>query len=192
MSDRRDFALISACVISVLAFAGYQLFSAPSIRTYPPNATFTERGRLTEFSTNGVGVALYVESDFQGQAVLRATFTPTESGFHLYSADLDPKSVGGVGLPTILELLRHSLVKSVGPAFADVLPQNHVVKELGVSIPIYPDGPVTLRLPVKFFGTETDVAAQVAVSYIACNTDGVCLRPVDRQILNVKIPRWIN
>jgi hypothetical protein len=54
---------------------------------------------------------------------------------------------------------------------------------------IYPDGPVTLRLPIEFVGAAMGIPAQVAVSYMACDTDGVCLKPVEGQILDIRIQR---
>jgi len=122
-----------------------------------------------------------MESDSQGQPLLRATFTPTDQGFHLYSKDLDPKTTDGVGRATRLELLPHPSVKTAGRLFADRAPVSHR------GLDIYPDGPVSLRLPIQFVGAETNITAQVAVSYMACKTDGVCLMPVERQILNVQI-----
>jgi hypothetical protein len=187
MSNRAQLILILACVVGALGFIGVQVFRATGTRSYPPGATFTEVAPLGEFTTNGVRVAVFMESDSQGQPLLRATFTPTDRGFHVYSKDLDPKTTGGVGMATRLELLPHSSVRRAGQLFADIAPQSHQVKELDASVDIYPDGPVTLRLPIEFVGAATNIAAQVAVSYMACKTDGVCLRPVERQVLDVQI-----
>ena len=79
------------------------------------------------------------------------------------------------------------LVRVGGPLFADLAPQSHRVKELGATVDIYPDGPVSLRLPIEFVPAATNIAARVAVSYMACKTDGLCLRPVERQVLGVQI-----
>jgi len=187
MSNRAQLILILSCVVGALAFVTFQMFRGRNARSYAPDATFTERARLREFATNGVRVAFFLESDSQGLPLLRATFTPTEHGFHLYSKDLDPKRTGGVGMPTRLELLPHSSVRVSGPVFSDVSPQSHRFAELNATVDIYPDGPVTLRLPIEFLGVTTSIAVQVAVSYMACKTDGVCLRPVERQILEVQI-----
>ncbi|MDB6111874.1 MAG: hypothetical protein JWR69_3624, partial [Pedosphaera sp.] len=56
-----------------------------------------------------------------------------------------------------------------------------------VTLPIYPDGPVTLRLPIRFTGDSKEISVQVAVGFMACKTDGICLFPVKRQILDLKI-----
>lgn len=189
MSNRAQLLLILSCVVGALAFVSFQMFRAGNARSYAPDATFTEQARLTEFSSNGVRVALFLESDSRGLPLLRATFTPTDPGFHLYSKDLDPERTGGVGRPTRLELLPNSSVKVSGQAFSDVSPQSHRFAELNATVDIYPDGPVTLHLPIEFLGVDTSIAAQVALSYMACKTNGVCLRPVERQIVEVQILR---
>ena len=187
MSNRAQLVLILSCVVGALAFVGFQIFRAGNGRHYAPDASFTERARLSEFATNGVRVAFFLETDSRGRPLLRATFTPTAHGFHLYSKDLDPAKSGGVGMPTRLELLPHSPVRASGQVFSDVPPQSHWFAELNATVNIYPDGPITLRLPVEFLGGDTGTTAQVAVSYMACKTDGLCLRPVERQIVDLAI-----
>ena len=181
MSNRAQFVLIIACCVGALTFVGVQVFRASTMRGYTPGTTFTERARLTDFSKSGVRVTVFTESDPKGQPLLRATFTPTDRGFHVYSKDLDTKATEGIGMPTRLELLSNASVKSAGSLFADIATERHQ------GIDIYPEGPVSLRLPIQFVGTETNIAAQIAVSYMACKTDGVCLRPVEREILDIQI-----
>ena len=189
MSNRVKLTLISVCVVGVLAFFGVQVFRPRSTRSYTPDAAFTERARLAEFASNGVRVVLFMDSDGRGLPLLRATFTPTDHGFHLYSKDLDLQKTGGLGMATRLELLPHPSVKSSGPVFSDVSAQSLRVEELNASMDIYPDGAVSLRLPIEFVGDDTSAAARVSVSYMACRTNGTCLRPVERHILDVQIPR---
>ena len=86
-----------------------------------------------------------------------------------------------------MELLPHSLIRVTGQPFSDVKPEGHRVKALDATVNIYPDGPVSLRLPIQFVGVSTSIAAQVAVSYMACKTDGECREPVERQILDLSI-----
>jgi hypothetical protein len=185
MSNRAQLILILACVAGALGFVGYQVFRASGVRTKTPDAAFEERARLKEFTSNGVRVVVFIESDSKGQPLLRATFTPTAQGFHVYSKDLDPKATDGLGMATRLELLPHPSIRATGQLFADRAVERHD------GLDIYPDGPVSLRLPIRFVGADTNLAAQVAVSYMACKTDGVCLRPVERQVLDIEIaPRW--
>jgi hypothetical protein len=181
MSNRVQFMFIAAFCAVAFAFVGVQVFRSAAARVYTLDTTFTEGARLTEFSSNGVRVVVFTESDPKGQPLLRATFTPISRGFHVYSKDLDTKATGGVGAPTQFELLPHPSIKLAGPLFADAAPERHQ------GVDIYPDGPVSLRLPVQFVGTGTNFAAHVAVSYLACKTDGVCLRPVERQVLDVQL-----
>jgi hypothetical protein len=181
MSNQARLILILTCVVGALGFVGYQVFRATGMRTYPPGATFAQHARLTEFSNNGVRVAVFMESDATGLPLLCATFAPSAQGFHVYSKDLDPKTTGGLGLATRLELLPHTSIRVAGQLFADRAPESHH------GLDVYSDGPVSLRLPVEFVGADTNIAAQVAVSYMACKTDGVCLRAVERQILDIHI-----
>jgi hypothetical protein len=181
MTNRAPLTLIVACCAGALAFVGIQVFRSAATRVYTPDTAFTERARLTEFSSNGVRVVIFAESDPKGQPLLRATFAPIERGFHVYSKDLDTRATGGVGTPTQFGLLPHHSIKTAGPLFADAAPEKHQ------GIDIYPDGPVSLRLPVQFVAGATNIAAQVAISYMACKTDGVCLRPVEREILDVRL-----
>lgn len=187
MSHRLRSILILAGVASALALVAVQRFRGGPTRSYAPDATFVERARLADFAAYGVRVVLFLDADSRGQPLLRGTFTPTNQEFHIYSKDLDPKTVGGVGMPTRLELLPNSSVKPAGELFADVAPLKHQVKALGLTLDIYPEGPVNLRLPIQFVGVATNIPAQVAVSYMACNTTGACLRAVKRQVLDVQI-----
>jgi hypothetical protein len=160
---------------------GIQVFRSSVTRSYASDTAFTERSRLTDFAKSGVRVGVFMDADSKGQPLLRATFTPTDRGFHVYSKDLNTKATGGLGMPTRFELLPHPSIKAAGPLFADAATERHH------GLDIYPDGLVSLRLPIQFVGAETNIAAQVAITYMACKTDGVCLRPVERQILDVQI-----
>ncbi len=181
MSNRAQLILVLGCVVSALAFVGYQVFRASMGRSYPPGTAFTEHARLAEFTENGVRVGVVMESDPQGLPLLRATFTPIDKGFHVYSKDHIPESVGGVGLATRLQLLPHPSLRVAGRPFADVTSQNHK------GVQTYPDGPVSLRLPLRSVGPTTSTTAQIAVSYMACKTDGACLFPVERKVLDIQI-----
>lgn len=177
MSNRAQLTLIAICVTIAFSFVGYQIFRASTAST-----------AATEFSSNGVRVVFSIESNTNGKPLIRATFTPT-NGFHLYSKDLDPTKSRGIGLATRLELLPHPAIRVTGPVFADVTPQTYHFKELDAKVDLYPDGPVTLRLPIEFVGKSTSTPARLALSYMACLTDGVCLFPIERQIVNVHIAR---
>jgi len=187
MSKQLQFLLVVFGIVAVSGFVGYRNLQNRGARSYAPDATFAAGARLAEFASNGVRVVVSTESDSQGQLLLRAMFTPTEHGFHVYSKDLDPAVTGGIGVATRMELLPNASVRHAGRLFADTAPVTHNIKELNIRMDVYPDGPVTLRLPIQFLGAVTNVAAQVAVSYMACKTDGVCLRPVEWQILDIQL-----
>jgi hypothetical protein len=95
-------------------------------------------------------------------------------------ADLPPgwqairNAVGGAWTRREHPPVPEESIRAAGQLFANVETERHG------GLDIYPDGPVSLRLPIQFVGAETNITAQVAVSYMACKTDGVRLRPVER------------
>jgi len=154
-------------------------------RRYPGSAVFTERALLTEVTENSVKVAVSLEADSVGQPVIRATFTPTEEGFHLYGKDMPEEGVQGDGRPTRLDVIGGA-IKPVGPVFSDVAP--HDLDTGGVKLPVYPEGPVTLRQPIEI-NTAAGLTAQIEITYMACRTGGVCKFPVQRKRLELKLPK---
>jgi hypothetical protein len=186
MSNRAQIILIASLFAAAVTFVSYQIFRAPT-RTYATSATFTERARLAEFTSNGVHVVVFMEVDSQGQPLLRASLTPTDPELHLYSKDHNPDKVDGTGLATQLELLPNPSVRIGGRVFTDVAPQTRRVSTLKIPVAIYPDGPVSLRLPIRFTGDATTVTARVALSYMACKTNGECRHPVERHVVDVQL-----
>ena len=154
-------------------------------RTYSASAVFTERAKLTESTENFVKVVVSLEVDSAGQPVIRATFTPTEQGLHLYGKDMPEEGVKGFGRPTRLDLVGGA-ARAAGSVFCDVSPHNLDVS--GVKLPIYPEGPVTLRQPVEISGSG-DLTAQIEISYMACRTSGECKFPVQRKRVELKLPK---
>jgi hypothetical protein len=154
-------------------------------RTYAPSSVFTEHARLTEITENSVKVGIALEVESAGHPVLRATFTPTQDGLHLYGKDMPEKGVQGYGVPTRLDLVSGAL-KAAGPVFCDVRTHDLVVSD--IRLPIYPEGSVTLRLPVEIT-SGSDPTAQVEISYMACRTGGECKFPVQRKRLELKLPK---
>src|SRR4051812_38074881 len=92
-------------------------------RKYPVSAVFTERAKLAEVTQNFVKVAVSLEADSAGQPVIRATFTPTEQGLHLYSKDMPEEGVNGLGRPTRLDVIAGA-IKPAGPVFSDLSPHD--------------------------------------------------------------------
>ncbi len=182
MKTRATHALFALLVVLI---AGCR----PPDRTYSSSSTFTPGSTVAELTEAGVRVVVSLESDDQHRPVLRATFTPLESGFHLYGKDLPLTGVQGVGRPTRLDLPKQSSIRAVGPAFTDVTPQDLQFDAIGAALPVYPEGPVTIRLPVELSPAQGDFTAQLALSYMACQTNGQCRFPVSNKVVDVHIPK---
>ncbi len=138
--------------------------------------------RLAGFTERDVAVEVTLERDAGGRPVLAARFAPTRPGFHLYARELPRAGLRGIGRPTLLEIVRAPALRPAGPLQADR--PSHALKTemLGLTFPVYPEGPVTLRQPVTF--TEaTDRTVELSVTYMACSARA-CLPPQeDRRII---------
>jgi len=126
-------------------------------------------GRAT---TGGVTVSVTLLPGSDGQRELLVAFRPLQPGFHIYSVDLPAQGVDGMGIPTRVTV-RGGLTAAGQPS------ANRAVRLLRVTglraaIPAYPDGPVTITLPVRQTGSGQ---AEVIVSYGACSQTR-CLMPV--------------
>ncbi|MBA3684011.1 MAG: hypothetical protein H0W72_02060, partial [Planctomycetes bacterium] len=131
---------------------------------------------------NQVTVVIHLEDIADGTAVLAATFTPDAATppLHLYSMDLPE---GGAGIATRLALKPGGPAEATGPLAADRTP--HDLEGLSV----YPDGPVTLRLPIRLpdGAAGTTVAVSAVVSYMACTATD-CRIPVRNKAIDVALP----
>lgn len=110
---------------------------------------------------------------------VRATFRPDRAGFHLYSLDLPPAGVQGLGIPTVVAV--RGRLHATGKPAADVPVRALRIDELNVELPVYPDGPVTVTLPVRATG---EGPAEVVVTYGACS-ENTCLPPVRDQAITL-------
>ncbi|WP_160161215.1 hypothetical protein [Actinomadura sp. K4S16] len=99
---------------------------------------------------------------------VEVTFRPTRPGFHIYSLDLPS---GGLGVPTRVGV--RAGLEATGAPRADEAVRWLDLPLLDTRLPVYPDGPVTISLPVR----RTGPAAEIVVSYGACSRS-VCLPPV--------------
>lgn len=171
--------------ISPAAVAAVLLCGCDRGRTYSAASVFNERTKLTEVTENFVKVSVSLEADSVGKPVIRATFTPTERGLHLYGKDMPEEGVKGFGRPTRLQVIG-GVIKPAGPVFSDVSP--HDLEVLDVKLPVYPEGPVTLRQPVEI-RSGSDLTAQIEISYMACRTSGECKIPVERKRVELRLPK---
>jgi hypothetical protein len=139
---------------------------------------------LADFTEHGVRVSISLERHWLGAAVLVARYTPDVASGHLYSIDLPRGGVDGVGRPTLLEIPSQPGLRPTGLLSADRAPIIRQLEGFSAPLPIYPDGPVTLRLPVVAEGGQ----ATLSVTYMACSSEGYCLPPVIGREVRVSIP----
>lgn len=143
---------------------------------------------LGSFTENFVKVELVLERDVQGHLILAGTYSPLKPDHHLYSKDLPRKGIEGAGRPTLLEIEGGAL-RAAGPLAADQPVTDHPVEGFLAPFPIYPDGPVTLRLPVEKVGSGVGpLQTRVSVTYMACSSRGRCLPPVVNRQVTIMIP----
>jgi hypothetical protein len=123
-----------------------------------------------------------------GRLVVRATFSPDDEGFHLYGSELPMTGAMGVGRPTLIEVSDVENVGKVGPVIADKAPVSHLEETLNVTLPLYPDGPVTLYLPLQFQTTPAGpTKLPVQVTYMSCS-GARCNVPVERVVTEISVP----
>jgi hypothetical protein len=142
--------------------------------------------QLAEASEHGVTVTLRALVDDARRTWVAATYAPTMSGFHVYSKDLSREGLSGIGRPTLLEVVPGGALDPQGEVTADQTPVPLYVAALKLSFPVYPAGPVTLRLPVVI-NTAGNRHATFSVSYLACS-DSTCLAPVTGKRIAVTLP----
>ena len=140
---------------------------------------------LTTFSENDAAVVVELRRASDGGVSLAATFTPLEAGFHLYSKDLPRNGAGGLGRPTLLELTPNSRMQALGALTESVASEVSMADPSGVLI--YPDGPVTLTLPVRLPAGDGWADDEISLTYVVCSANG-CKAPVIGQVIPVKVP----
>ncbi|MET9604911.1 hypothetical protein ABZZ17_07550 [Streptomyces sp. NPDC006512] len=124
------------------------------------------------FTANGVTVTLTVSDWHAPKGTLTAVLTP-EQGFHLYSTDLPLTGIEGVGRPTTMAVTGALTAEGKAEAAAEV--RSITLPGVGAPVPVYPDGPVTVTLPVRADG---DGDATVLFGYASCSTQEGCTIPV--------------
>ncbi|MDI2129442.1 protein-disulfide reductase DsbD family protein [Yinghuangia seranimata] len=114
-------------------------------------------------------------------ATLVATLTPDRAGFHLYSVDLPAGGIQGVGRP--VSVTTRGALTAAGPLTAESAPTTLALEGTGLTLPVYPDGPVTVDLPVT---VAEHGEATLLVGYAACSKS-VCLPPVSGHPVSLSI-----
>lgn len=136
----------------------------------------------TSFTENGVTVTLSVSDWHATEGTLTAVFTPEEKGFHLYSTDLPPTGIEGVGRPTAVDVT--GVLRAGGKLTAAADVRTISVPGVDAPVPVYPDGPVTTTLPVRADGNGD---ATVLLGYASCSSQEGCTIPVSDRPVRLRI-----
>lgn len=161
-----------------LAWAAAALLAAASLTGCGQESAPARAAAVTEFNENGVTVRLSVADWTSDTGTLVATFTPDEAGFHLYSTALPAEGVEGVGRPT--EVRPVGSVATAGEVTVDKPVKSITVPGVRAAVPVYPDGPVTVTLPIR---ATAPGEAKVLIGYASCSSTEGCTIPVaDRAV----------
>ncbi len=133
---------------------------------------------------NQIAVSVHLTRNLNDSIFLTAEFIPP-SGYHLYSKDLPRNGMNGQGRPTLLELPPNSRIQSAGALTESVSSAMVGYKPDGPLV--YPDGPVTLTLPIKLPLVRGWVKDQISLTYMAC-TETDCKVPTVGKLITVSIP----
>ncbi|MFL5804026.1 MAG: hypothetical protein ACJ8CR_20065 [Roseiflexaceae bacterium] len=155
---------------------------------YVPVPPFVPIQPLSAFTEHGVQVAITLERDHNGALVLASTYTPEDPDSHVYSKDLPRAGIDGAGRPTLLEVPPQPSVRAIGPLSADHPVLLQQFEGFSSAFPIYPDGSVTLRMPIEVTTGAATTMVDLAVTYMACSSKGYCLPPVMDKRLAVVLP----
>ncbi|CAM5273834.1 hypothetical protein SNARM312S_02806 [Streptomyces narbonensis] len=160
------------------AWAAAALLAAASLTGCGQESAPSHAAPVTEFNENGVTVRLSVADWKSDAGTLVATFTPDEAGFHLYSTALPPEGIEGVGRPT--EVRPVGSVATAGEMTVDKPVKSITVPGVRAAVPVYPDGPVTVTLPIR---ATAPGEAKVLIGYASCSSTEGCTIPVaDRAV----------
>ena len=164
--------------VFLLSTGGWLLFR--SLKSAGPERPVT----LAEFTESGVKVVIRLELDAQGKDILAVTFTAVASGFHVYSKDVPREGIDGLGRPTLLELPPGAKMQATGSLQESVAPLVEPIQKDLPDLHAYPEGPVSLYLPVQLPQTAGEITDAVSVTYMACSQKG-CKKPVEGKIIPV-------
>lgn len=181
LPSRRFLAVVT--VLLVLLGTGFVLSRPPLDVTI--TSPFTTTQMLASFQESGAQVTLTMEHDQQGTIILAALFTPLNSDSHLYSVDLPLEGIDGAGRPTKLEIPQGQIVRAVGPAQASQPVELRSYEGFSAAFPVYPDGPISIRIPIVGVSSDSATNTDVLISYMVCSSQGSCLPPVENRHIPV-------
>lgn len=136
----------------------------------------------TRFSENGVTVTLSLSDWHAAEGTVTVVFAPEAKGFHLYSTDLPPTGIEGVGRPTTVAVTGALGAEGKLRAAAEV--RSIQVPGVDAPVPVYPDGPVTTTLAVRASGNGE---ATVLLGYASCSTRDGCTIPVSGHPVHLRV-----
>jgi len=154
------------------------------LQQWAPKQRVVELASSTE---RGVQVSIALERDTSGAFWLAARFAPTLADTHLYASGLPDNGIDGIGRPTRLVIAPSSGLTPLAEPSADRPVELDRVDALDAALPIYPAGPVTLRMPVALTGSAGPLQTTIEVSYMACGPKG-CLPPALHKQIAVSVP----
>ncbi|WP_328965070.1 hypothetical protein [Streptomyces virginiae] len=160
-------------VVALLSLAALTACGDQSADKAPAAAAAKASAPTTTFTENGVTVTLSVADWQASKGTLTAVFTPEKKGFHLYSTELPPTGIEGVGRPTSVDVT--GVLKTDGKLTAAADVRSISVPGVDAPMPVYPDGPVTTTLPVRADGNGD---ATVLLGYASCSAKEGCTIPV--------------
>ncbi len=171
-----------------LSFLAFGILAWSSISRNEPNVLAPgESLPLAAFTdaSNQVSVVVRLERQLTGGTFLSATFT-APPGYHLYSKDIPRDGVYGHGRPTLIELPAGAKMRIAGPLAESVTTEIFGHEPDGP--PVYPEGPVTLTVPVNLPSSrEAWVADQISLTYMTCSMT-TCDSPTIGKLVPVKVP----
>ena len=142
-------------------------FSHARTMTASQLSSFLRQWAVGPVTAGGVKVS----AAFDSPTSVRVTFAPVRRGFHLYSLTMPDGGVDGIGIPT--RVGAGDGLRATGPPTASVASVPLHLPSLHVTLPVYPDGPVDVLLPVE----HEQPTSSVVVTYGACSRE-LCLTPV--------------
>ncbi|MCX4960567.1 hypothetical protein [Streptomyces virginiae] len=160
-------------VVALLSLAALTACGDQSADKAPAGAAAKAPAPTTTFTENGVTVTLSVADWQASKGTLTAVFTPEKKGFHLYSTELPPTGIEGVGRPTAVDVT--GVLKTDGKLTAAADVRSISVPGVDAPMPVYPDGPVTTTLPVRADGNGD---ATLLLGYASCSAKEGCTIPV--------------
>jgi len=123
-----------------------------------------------------------------GLLVVRGIFTPDDAGFHLYDSKLPKIGISGLGRPTLMEVDDSDALQDIGPLVSDKKAFAHHDDTLDITLSIYPDGAVTLYLPLRFSPTpQAPTSVPIKLTYMACS-EARCYSPIEGAVVEITAP----